>query len=139
MSERLARGDQGEWVEYLQNVLYSKGVDPGSIDGVFGDVLDTKVRQYQADNALTVDGVVDTVTWGSLVDEVQTDVAAEWDVAAESDVATEAETAEPAPVSLDWDQLPFLSALAQYPADEDGMRQFLRDSGIDIDLLTAEA
>lgn len=114
MSERLALGDQGEWVEYLQNVLHSKGVDPGAIDGVFGAVLDAKVRQYQADHALTVDGVVDTVTWGSLVDE---EVSG----------------------SIDWSQLPLLSSLAQYTADEDGVRQFLRDYGIDIDLLTAEA
>jgi murein L,D-transpeptidase YcbB/YkuD len=118
MSERLARGDQGEWVEYLQQVLQSKGVDPGAVDGVFGEVLDGRVRQYQAEHALTVEGVVDTATWASLTGDA---------------------TAAPARVALDWDRLPFLSSLAHYTADEDGVRQFLRDQGVDIDLLTADA
>ena len=120
MSERLAYGDRGEWVEYLQKVLQSKGVDPGAVDGVFGGVLDAKVRGYQADHGLTADGVVDTVTWASLTGDTATADAG-------------------AAVTLDWERLPLLSSLAQYPPDEDGVRQFLRDYGVDIDLLTTEA
>lgn len=119
MSERLAHGDQGEWVEYLQQVLVSKGIDPGAVDGVFGGVLDAKVREYQAGNGLVADGVVDTRTWHSLTGDQTADT--------------------PAAVSLDWSRLPLLSALAHYPADDDGARRFLRDQGVDIDLLTTEA
>ena len=117
MSERVTQGDQGEWVEYLQNVMHSKGIDPGAIDGVFGEKLVAKVREYQTDQGLVADGVVDTKTWGSLLEEK---------AASES-------------VPIDWSQLPLLSTLAQYSADENGAKQFLRDYGIDIDLLTAEA
>ena len=120
MSERLAHGDQGEWVEYLQQVLQSRGVDPGAVDGVFGGVLDAKVREYQADHGLVADGVVDTRTWESLTGDTTT-------------------TTTTSAVSLDWSRLPLLSALAHYPADDDGARQFLRDQGVDIDLLTTEA
>jgi murein L,D-transpeptidase YcbB/YkuD len=119
VGERLAHGDQGEWVEYLQQVLLSKGIDPGAVDGVFGGVLDAKVREYQADHGLVADGVVDTQTWESLT----------------GDHTTGTSTA----VALDWSRLPLLSALAHYPADDEGARQFLRDHGVDIDLLTTEA
>lgn len=125
MSERLAHGDRGEWVEYLQQVLQSKGIDPGAVDGVFGGVLDAKVREYQADQGLVADGVVDTRTWESLTGDPATDTSE----------ATSAAT----PVALDWSRLPLLSTLARYPADDDGARQFLRDHGVDIDLLTTEA
>jgi peptidoglycan hydrolase-like protein with peptidoglycan-binding domain len=118
VSERLAHGDRGEWVEYLQQVLQSKGVDPGAVDGVFGGVLDAKVREYQANHGLVADGVVDTRTWESLTGDPKATGSA---------------------VSLDWSRLPLLSTLAQYPADDDGARQFLRDQGVDVDLLTTEA
>jgi peptidoglycan hydrolase-like protein with peptidoglycan-binding domain len=124
VSERLAHGDQGEWVEYLQQVLASKGIDPGAVDGVFGGALDGKVREYQADHGLVVDGVVDARTWESLTGGPAADTAP---------ATTEAS------VSWDWSRLPLLSTLARYPADDDGARQFLRDHGVDIDLLTTEA
>jgi murein L,D-transpeptidase YcbB/YkuD len=111
----LRHGDHGEWVEYLQKVLESKGVDPGKADGVFGDVLDGVVKAYQQSNGLTVDGVVDTKTWASLKGE---------------------SSAAGSSMVIDWAQLPFLSELAQYEATEAGMRQFLIDRGVDVDLLT---
>lgn len=112
---RLQQGDHGEWVEYLQKVLESKGVSPGKIDGEFGDVLTGVVKNYQESNGLTVDGVVDTQTWASLNGE-------------SGDSGSS--------VVIDWAQLPFLSELAQYEATEAGMRQFLIDRGVDVDLLT---
>ncbi|GAB1511389.1 peptidoglycan-binding domain-containing protein [Actinophytocola sp. KF-1] len=110
---RLQRGDEGEWVTYLQQVLESKGVDAGRVDGVFGDVLDAAVRSYQQDHQLPADGVVGDATWDKLT-------------AAES-------------LTVDWSELPWLAALAQYEITEDGMRQFLRDHGIDVDVLTGQA
>jgi murein L,D-transpeptidase YcbB/YkuD len=111
---RLQRGDEGEWVTYLQQVLESKGVDPGRVDGVFGEVLESAVRSYQQDNQLTADGVVGDTTWDKLTA-----------AAAES-------------LKVDWSELPWLAALAQYEITEDGMRQFLRDRGIDVDVLTGQ-
>jgi murein L,D-transpeptidase YcbB/YkuD len=112
---RLQHGDHGEWVEYLQKVFENKGISPGKTDGVFGDVLNGVVRTYQESNGLTVDGVVDTKTWASLKGE------------SSSGGST---------TVIDWAQLPFLSELAQYEATEAGMRQFLIDRGVDVDLLT---
>lgn len=113
---RLQRGDEGEWVTYLQQVLESKGVDPGRVDGVFGDVLDSAVRSYQQDNGLTADGVVGETTWDALT-----------------------ATTTAASLKVDWSELPWLAELARYEVTEDGMRQFLRDRGIDVDVLTGQA
>ncbi|MFC4852839.1 peptidoglycan-binding domain-containing protein [Actinophytocola glycyrrhizae] len=112
---RLERGDEGEWVTYLQQVFESKGIDPGRVDGVFGAVLDSAVRSYQQDNQLTADGVVGESTWDKLTN-----------VTVES-------------LKVDWSELPWLAALAQYEATEDGMRQFLLDRGIDVKILTGQA
>lgn len=116
MAERLTHGDQGEWVEYLQKMLDSKGINPGAVDGVFGDKLATTVRQYQTDCQLTVDGVVGEATWESLT-----------------------AVSEKRRITIDWEKLPFLSALAQYDDSDDGVRQFLTTYDIDVDLITREA
>jgi hypothetical protein len=112
---RLQHGDHGEWVEYLQQVFEGKGISPGKIDGVFGDVLNGVVMTYQESNGLIVDGVVDTKTWASLQG---------------------GSSSGDSTMVIDWALLPFLSELAQYEATEAGMRQFLIDRGVDVDLLT---
>jgi peptidoglycan hydrolase-like protein with peptidoglycan-binding domain len=117
---RLQRGDQGEWVEYLQQVFHGKGISHGAVDGVFGEVLETTVKTYQEDNGLTIDGVVDSQTWACLTPE---------------EPASEYQAVTP----FDWSQFPFLSELAQYPGTEDGIRQFLIARGIDLTLLESEA
>lgn len=111
---RLQRGDDGEWVTYLQQVFESKGINPGKVDGVFGDVLDSVVRSYQQDNQLTADGVVGETTWDKL-------------------------TVAEASLKVDWSELPWLAELGRYEVTEEGMRQFLRDRGIDVDILTGQA
>ena len=111
---RLQRGDEGEWVTYLQQVLESKSVSPGQVDGVFGAVLDAAVRSYQQENQLTADGVVGETTWAKLTTTVES-------------------------LTVDWAELPWLAALARYEATEEGMRQFLLDSGIDVNALTGQA
>lgn len=83
---------------------------------MFAEQVETAVRQFQSDHGLTVDGVVDEQTWAALVpgDEQQQ------------------------PFTIDWEQLPWLAALVQYEASEDGMRQFLVANGMSAELLTAD-
>jgi murein L,D-transpeptidase YcbB/YkuD len=112
---RLATGDQGEWVDYLKQALTSQGYEstPGN---EFDDELATVVRRYQSDLGLTEDGVVDAQTWAALVP---------------------GEAGEGS-IEIDWEQLPWLSMLAQYPVDESGMRQFLIDNNVSESLLAQD-
>lgn len=61
------RGDHGQQVTDLQYLLQYHGADPGSVDGIFGPVTDTAVRQFQKDRKLAVDGKVGTHTWAALL------------------------------------------------------------------------
>lgn len=62
--ETCRKGDEGDNVRQVQQVLHdegyknSTGKKPFVIDGVFGTTTDRRVRQYQKDNGLTVDGIV---------------------------------------------------------------------------------
>ncbi len=62
----LRRGDSGEWVTYLQQVLEYAGNSPGAADGDFGPRTDQAVRAFQQAHDLTVDGVVGPLTWAAL-------------------------------------------------------------------------
>jgi N-acetylmuramoyl-L-alanine amidase len=59
----LRRGDQGAPVRQLQTSLQSLGFYNGPIDGIFGSQTESAVRQAQAKNNLTVDGIVGPATW----------------------------------------------------------------------------
>lgn len=61
----LQRGDEGQWVIELQRGLARHGFALED-DGDFGQVTETAVRDFQAANELTVDGVVGPVTWAAL-------------------------------------------------------------------------
>ncbi|MEZ6138532.1 MAG: TIGR02594 family protein [Pirellulaceae bacterium] len=64
----LRRGSRGSEVRRLQSALNAK-LQPSpnlQVDGIFGRNTETAVRLYQANNGLTVDGVVGPQTWGSL-------------------------------------------------------------------------
>jgi peptidoglycan hydrolase-like protein with peptidoglycan-binding domain len=116
--EQITAGDQGEWVDYLRQVLDSHGYTTAQAAGPFDDELDSVVRQYQTDQGLSADGVVGPKTWTALVPD---------------DTGTETESS----IVIDWSSLPWLSSLAQYDASEDGARQFLIDNGIPAELLAA--
>lgn len=122
MSEmpRLARGDEGEWVTYLQEVLASRGYETGSSDTTFDAALEDVVRQFQADSGLTEDGVVDTRSWAVLTPDEAT-----------------AEGGEQS-IEIDWDQLPWLSMLLQYEESEEGITQFLIANDVSADLLAIQ-
>jgi peptidoglycan hydrolase-like protein with peptidoglycan-binding domain len=61
----LAEGSNGPVVSSLQQALARAGgpLDPGPVDGIFGDRTEAAVRQYQTDRALAVDGIVGDRTW----------------------------------------------------------------------------
>ena len=68
----LKKGDRGQYVKILQQLLVDKGYNPNGIDGIFGNGCLKAVKQFQSDNTdiygkpLVVDGYVGQKTWGSL-------------------------------------------------------------------------
>ena len=62
----LRKGDRGEYVRYLQQLLNVKGYQLQA-DGIWGVQTDTAVRNFQYKAGLTVDGIVGPKTWAALV------------------------------------------------------------------------
>ena len=62
----LTKGSTGDAVKRLQRALTAALGSPLGIDGTFGPATDTAVRAYQGERHLSVDGVVDGVTWAAL-------------------------------------------------------------------------
>jgi peptidoglycan hydrolase-like protein with peptidoglycan-binding domain len=62
-SPTLQAGSLGPVVAKLQGVLKTGFGYAGAIDGVFGPLTETVVRQYQTNASLPVTGVVDERTW----------------------------------------------------------------------------
>lgn len=65
---RTALGDTGKRVKQVQCILMLRGYDIGGtgVDGVFGEGLETAMKNFQSDKGLTVDGIVKRVTWDNL-------------------------------------------------------------------------
>lgn len=61
----LKKGDRGEHVELLQELLIVAGQQL-SVDGIFGPRTDEAVRAFQLSKALTIDGIVGPHTWEKL-------------------------------------------------------------------------
>lgn len=53
----LRQGDKGAPVAALQRLLQEAGFDPGKVDGIFGPLTEAAVRQAQAADGGTVDGL----------------------------------------------------------------------------------
>ncbi len=66
VTQTLRRGDQGEEVRVLQNLLADKGYDV-DVDGNFGRGTRSAVKKFQRKNDLDADGVVGPSTWAALV------------------------------------------------------------------------
>ncbi|WP_458720775.1 peptidoglycan-binding domain-containing protein [Candidatus Nitrosocosmicus sp. R] len=63
-AQTLKKGNAGEIVVTLQNLLVEKGyIDRDYVDGDFGPGTDAAVKQFQTDNSLTADGIVGPATW----------------------------------------------------------------------------
>ena len=66
-AQTLKKGDSGEIVVTLQNLLVEKGYINGDyVDGDFGPGTEAAVKQFQTDNGLTADGIVGPTTWQAL-------------------------------------------------------------------------
>jgi peptidoglycan hydrolase-like protein with peptidoglycan-binding domain len=61
----LRKGDRGEGVKYLQELLNDHGFALKT-DGVFGSGTETAVKNFQQHNGLTQDGIVGPATWAKL-------------------------------------------------------------------------
>ncbi len=59
-------GSRGDEVRQIQNRLNQLGYNCGTADGIFGTRTRDAVRRFQADNGLTVDGIVGTKTMAAL-------------------------------------------------------------------------
>lgn len=60
------KGSRGTDVTYLQQRLTAKGYGVGNIDGIFGIKTLEAVKAFQAENGLTVDGIVGSKTWSAI-------------------------------------------------------------------------
>src|SRR5262249_49166784 len=86
---QLQKGDSGEWVQYLQQLLQSSGYWSGDADGSFGDELEQVVMQLQSSNGVSADGIVGAGTWAVLTRE---SAEASESTAAEASESTAEET-----------------------------------------------
>lgn len=62
----LRRGSRGSAVRALQNLLQSKGQNPGTVDGIFGPNTERAVRSFQSAENIQVDGIVGPQTKSKL-------------------------------------------------------------------------
>lgn len=59
----LKKGQNGEWVKYLQQVMAYHQFWNGHADGEFGDALEAAVIRVQQTYQIAADGVVNAATW----------------------------------------------------------------------------
>lgn len=64
----LKRGDRGDEVRELQNLLVAHGY-PLTVDGVFGAKTETAVKNFQSISGLKPDGICGALTWAALQGE----------------------------------------------------------------------
>lgn len=62
----LRKGDTGEYVQRMQNLLTKHGIAV-SVDGSFGPLTDAAVKQFQTRAGLQADGVVGGYSWRALM------------------------------------------------------------------------
>ncbi|GEK59372.1 hypothetical protein CHL76_04195 [Marinococcus halophilus] len=65
----LVQGDSNDSVSEAQSVLDDKGYYDYEVDGIFGSITAAAVRDFQADEGLTVDGIIGPNTKAALYGE----------------------------------------------------------------------
>jgi N-acetyl-anhydromuramyl-L-alanine amidase AmpD len=63
----LGSGDTGYQVKRLQQLLATRGFDPGEADGIFGKLTLAAVKEAQKAHGLVPDGIAGPLTWRALV------------------------------------------------------------------------
>lgn len=63
----VCRGDRGELVKSIQQLLHLRGADPGEVDGAFGKNTEAAVQVLQGKAAIEIDGKVGIDTWAALL------------------------------------------------------------------------
>jgi 3D (Asp-Asp-Asp) domain-containing protein len=69
----LVQGDSSDSVSQAQSVLDDKGYYDYEVDGIFGSITAAAVRDFQADEGLTVDGIIGPNTKAALYGESSSD------------------------------------------------------------------
>jgi hypothetical protein len=133
MAANVQQGDRGEWVTYLQQLLTYQGFPLQKTDGEFGAVTHDQVLQFQQSRGLTPDGMVGKTTWAAL-GLVEEDVKP---APGETTTPVPDSGSRAAAIEQFRTTCPTLASLASYPDGEAGMRQFLADWGVNLDLLMA--
>ena len=64
--ETLRSGSRGEAVEALQKKLLGRGINPGSIDGAFGEKTEEALKRFQEREGLDADGIAGSKTFMAL-------------------------------------------------------------------------
>lgn len=69
----LKKGNKGTYVKELQTALKELGYSLGKygVDGDFGSVTETAVKEFQKHNGLKVDGIVGESTWAAIKKELE--------------------------------------------------------------------
>jgi peptidoglycan hydrolase-like protein with peptidoglycan-binding domain len=68
----LRRGEHGDWVRYLQQLLETVGHKPGAINSSFGSETEQAVKAFQNWVPMAATGVVDKATWEKLISSAET-------------------------------------------------------------------
>ncbi|AFY47023.1 phage-related lysozyme (muraminidase) [Nostoc sp. PCC 7524] len=71
ITESLRKGSKGSEVTQLQELLIQLKLDPGPIDGDFGDKTEAAVKQFQKQQGLNSNGIVEIDTQNALNQAIQ--------------------------------------------------------------------
>ena len=66
MQPTLRRGDHNDYVLHWQKYLTMCGFYHGSIDGIFGNLTEQAVKDWQSANGLNPDGIIGAKSWAKI-------------------------------------------------------------------------
>ncbi|MFD1413497.1 C40 family peptidase [Oceanobacillus jeddahense] len=76
-SSLIQQGDSGSDVENVQSSLHDHGYSSSNVDGIFGDLTEQDVRDFQSDQGLQEDGIVGPATSDALGTPVESTPSSE--------------------------------------------------------------